>query len=173
MTLLPEEALPFGSPMWFLFTGLALSGRVADLLSTWIATPRLTLEGNPIARRLGWKWGIPLNLVVPLFLGCQPTLAVAVATTSFLVAARNLQNAWLMRSMGEWQYRLWISERLSETPKGLALACFLGESFLMLLPGAALLLFAGDRLVPMGVGMGMVAYAAAVAFFTSWALLRH
>jgi len=27
--------------------------------------------------------------------------------------------------------------------------------------------------VPMGVGMGMVAYAAAVAFFTSWALLRH
>jgi hypothetical protein len=173
MTFLPEEVLPFGTPAWFLFAGIALFGRTADLLSTWIATPNLTLEGNPIARRLGWRWGIPVNLVAALALGCQPTLAIAVGTTSFLVAARNLQSAWVMRSMGEWQYRLWMSERLAEAPRGLALGCFLGEAGLTVLPGVALLVFAGDQMLPMGIGLGLVAYSAAVAFFTVLALLRR
>ena len=28
-----------------------------DFLSTWVATPNLVLEGNPIAKKLGWRWG--------------------------------------------------------------------------------------------------------------------
>ena len=173
MSILPEEALPFGSTAWFLFAGIALAGRTADMASTWIATPNLTLEGNPIARRLGWRWGIPVNVVAALVIGCQPTLAIAMGTTSFLVAARNLQSAWVMRSMGEWQYRLWMSERLAEAPRGLAIVCFLGEAGLTLIPGAALLVFASDRMIPMGVGLGMVSYAAAVAFFTLLAVFRR
>lgn len=98
--------------------------------STWIATPNLTLEGNPLARRLGWRWGIPVNFVAALLTGCQPTLAIAVGTTSALVAARNLQSAWVMRTMGEGHYRFWISDRISEAPRGLAAACFLGEALL-------------------------------------------
>ena len=173
MPLLLDDLLPFGSKGWILFSGLALFGRAADLFSTWIATPGLVLEGNPLARRLGWRWGIPLNLLVPFLVGRMPTLAVAVATTSLLVAARNLQNAWLMRTMGEWRYRIWISDQLAQSPRGLALACFLGESLLTLVPGAALILFGGDRAVVVGVGTGMVAYAGAVAVFTGMALLRH
>ena len=31
--------------------------RGMDFLSTWVATPNLVLEGNPIAKKLGWKMG--------------------------------------------------------------------------------------------------------------------
>lgn len=173
LSMLPEDLLPFGSTGWWMFAGIALIGRCADLFSTWIATPNLTLEGNPLARRLGWRWGIPVNFIAALLTGCQPTLAIAVGTTSALVAARNLQSAWVMRTMGEGHYRFWMSDRISEAPRGLAAACFLGEALLTGLPGLALLVFANNQLIPMGVGLGMVAYSSAVAFFTSLALFRH
>jgi hypothetical protein len=72
------------------------------------------LEGNPVARRLGWKFGVPLNLALALGFGLWPLLAISLTTTSLLVAARNLQSAWLMRSMGELDYRCWIADRIAE-----------------------------------------------------------
>jgi hypothetical protein len=33
-----------------------------DFPSTGIATPHLALEGNPIAKWLGWKWGAVLRV---------------------------------------------------------------------------------------------------------------
>jgi hypothetical protein len=102
VTILPEDFLRIGSSAWWLFAGLALAGRTADMVSTYVATPNLALEGNPLARKLGWRWGILLNIVMALGAGCQPVLAVAVTTMSLLVAARNFQNAWVMRSLGEW-----------------------------------------------------------------------
>jgi hypothetical protein len=173
MTILVDELVPFGSSAWALFAGLALAGRAADLLSTWIATPNLALEGNPVARHLGWRWGVPLNVAAALAAGSQPLLSVAMTTTSCLVAARNFQQAWVMRSLGEWRYRLWMSERLAESPRGLAVACHLAEAALVAAPGVALLLLGGDRLAPFGVGLGMVAYAGAVALFTMLGLLRR
>jgi hypothetical protein len=167
------DVVPPGSPSWWLFAALALAGRVADLGSTYLATPRLALEGNPLARRLGWRWGIPINGVAALAFGCFPSLAIAVATTSALVAARNFQNAWLMRSMGEGGYRVWMSERLDRVPRRWPAGCFAAESFLTLLPGLALLVFAESGGVAQSVGMGITAYAAAVALFTLMALWRR
>jgi hypothetical protein len=173
VTLPVAEFVVPGSGLWCLFASLALAGRAADLISTYIATPNLALEGNPLARRLGWRWGIPLNALASLGIGCLPSLAIAVATTSALVAARNFQNAWIMRSMGEWHYRLWMSERLDHTPRGLPALCFLAESLLTLVPGLALLVFAESSGVAQAVGMGITAYASAVALFTLMALWRR
>lgn len=36
--------------------------RAADLLSTWLLTPDLRFEKNPIMRWLGWRWLLPLNV---------------------------------------------------------------------------------------------------------------
>ena len=49
-----EEFVAFGSSHYFLFLALLAFGRGMDFLSTWIATPNLVLEGNPLARKLGW-----------------------------------------------------------------------------------------------------------------------
>ena len=50
-----------------LLIGLVMT-RMADLGSTWVATPRLELEANPVARYLGWKAGIGVNLILCLVL---------------------------------------------------------------------------------------------------------
>lgn len=167
-----DEFISLGSEGWWLLFALLVFARGCDLLSTYLATPNLVLEGNPIARRLGWKGGIPMNLVLAGTFATWPLLALSLTTTSLLVAARNLQSAWIMRSLGEVNYRMWISDRLADAPRGLPLFCFLGESFLFGVVGAGLMWFARWQLVPFGVGLGIAGYALAVAVFTSLAYWR-
>jgi hypothetical protein len=167
-----DEFVRFGSGGWWLLAGLVLVGRACDLLSTWIATPKLVMEGNPVARRLGWKFGVPLNVLLALLFGLWPLLALALTTTSLLVAARNLQSAWIIRTMGELDYHCWFSDRLGESPRFLPTGCFLGEALLFALVGAALMITAEWRLVPFAIGVGLVGYAAAVAAFSTLALWR-
>ena len=167
-----EDLVRFGSAEYVALLGLLLSTRGADFLSTWVATPHLVLEGNPLAKKLGWKWGSLLNLAVCLVFAAWPLSALVIATTSALVAARNFQSAWLMRTMGEEQYREWYVTRLRETPLPLYLFCLLGQTLLFAAVGATLMLFSGGRLIPFAVGLGIVAYALAVVLYTSLALWR-
>src|SRR5438445_7509606 len=110
-----NDFLPFPSRDYFLMLLLLLVSRGMDVLSTWVATPNLLLEGNPIAKKLGWRWGLPINLGVCLVLAFWPLPAIVISTTSVLVAARNFQSAWLMRSLGAQAYRAWHVERIQET----------------------------------------------------------
>jgi len=152
---------------------LLVFSRGMDFLSTWVATPNLVLEGNPLAKRLGWKWGLAVNVVLCLVLAAWPLSAIVVATASVLVAARNFQSAWLMHSLGEEIYRQWYVERVRETRITLYLFCLAGNTLLTAGVGAALIYFSRLRwLVPFAIGMGMVAYAIAVAFYTLLALWR-
>jgi hypothetical protein len=109
-------------------------------------------------------------------LACWPLSALVVATASVLVAARNFQSAWLMRSMGEEAYRHWYGQRLAETPIALYLLCLAGQTVLTLAVGAAVVGFSATRddvpLVPLGIGMGIVAYGVAVLVFTLFSLWR-
>src|SRR5512141_2208201 len=120
-----DEFVPFGSNAWFGYLGLLLFGRGMDFLSTWVATPNLVLEANPIARRLRWRWGIPVNILLCGAFALMPLAAIIITTTSVLVASRNFQLAWLMRTHGEENYRTWFIERLEETPLSLFLWCLL------------------------------------------------
>ena len=45
-----DDPVSFGSRGYLLMLGLLVFGRGMDFLSTWIATPNLALEGNPIAK---------------------------------------------------------------------------------------------------------------------------
>src|SRR2546425_1023229 len=110
-----EQFLPFASRTYALLFLLLVVCRGMDVLSTWVATPNLVLEGNPIAKKLGWKWGLPINLAICFVLALWPLPAIVVSTTSVLVAARNFQSAWLMRSLGEHFYRDWHVQRVQET----------------------------------------------------------
>jgi hypothetical protein len=167
-----EELLRFGGREYSLFLSLLLMARGADFLSTWIATPRLVLEGNPIARRLGWKGGAVVNLLVCLLFALWPLAALMIATTSLLVAARNFQSAWLMRTLGEEAYRDWYIARLQETDLPLYLFCLGGQVLLPALIGAGLIIFYGGSLVPFAVGLGILGYAFAVLLYTLLAFWR-
>jgi len=169
-----EDTVPFGGREYLGYLSLLLFSRGADFLSTWIATPNLLLEANPIARRLRWKWGITVNLIICAGFALWPLTAIIISTTSVLVAARNFQLAWLMRSHGEENYRNWFVDRLEETPFGLFLFCLLAQTSLTAAVGAALMYFSHwQNLVCLGIGMGIVGYALAVTIYTLTALWRN
>jgi hypothetical protein len=90
------------------------------------------------------------------------------------VAARNFQLAWLMRSHGEENYRDWFVERMDETPPTLFMFCLLAQTSLTALVGVVLAYTSGwQKLVPLGIGLGIVGYAAAVTIYTVMAIYRR
>ncbi len=166
-----EDAVPFAGREYFVLLALLLFSRGADFLSTWVATPNLVLEGNPLAKKLGWKLGLIVNLALCLTFALYPMMAVIISTTSILVAARNFQNAWLMRTLGEEGYRDWLVARLIETHLGLYLFCLLSQTVLFILIGSALVYFSQFQ-IPVAIGIGMVAYALTVLFYTLLSVWR-
>jgi hypothetical protein len=168
-----DDMVPFASRDYCLLLLLLVFARGMDFLSTWIATPNLVLEGNPLAKKLGWRWGLLLNIILVGVLALWPLSAIVVATASVLVAARNFQSAWLMHSLGEEIYRRWHVERVQETRITVYLFCLAGNTLLTAGVGAALIYASHLRLLlPFAIGMGMVAYAIAVAFYTLLAIWR-
>lgn len=169
-----DDLVPFGSREYFLTFAVLAFGRGMDILSTWVATPNMVLEGNPLAKRLGWGWGIVLSFVMSAGFGFWPLPGIVIATTSILVAARNFQHAWLMRSLGEETYRAWHVARLQETRVSLYLFCLFSQTILIGAIGAALIYFSPPAvaLVPAAIGLGVICYAIAVAFFTLLSVWR-
>jgi hypothetical protein len=172
-----EETVPFASKWYFLMCALLVFSRGMDFLSTWVATPNLVLEGNPIAKKLGWTWGLVVNAAVVLLLSLWPVAAIVVSTASVMVAARNFQSAWLMRTLGEHSYRDWHVERVQETRISVYLFCLFGNTLLTAGVGLAIILFSRTEtgelsLVPVAIGMGIVSYAVAVVFYTLLAIWR-
>jgi hypothetical protein len=166
-----DDFLPFPSRQYFLMFLLLLVARGMDVLSTWVATPNLILEGNPIAKTLGWRWGVPINIAICSVLAFWPLPAIVISTTSVLVAARNFQSAWLMRSLGEHAYRDWHVERIQETRVTLYLFCLAGNTLLTAAVGGAIIYFSNHEVL-FAIGVGVIAYAGAVAFYTLLAIWR-
>ena len=170
---MPEFAR-FGSGPYALIFLVLVMARGMDFLSTWVATPNMVLEGNPIAKKLGWRWGLLTNLGVCLAFAFWPMPAIVISTTSVLVAARNFQSAWLMRSLGECAYRDWHIERIQETSVSLYLFCLFAQTLLTAGVGTAVILLTNWDRQPalLAIGLGIVAYAMAVTFFTLLSIWR-
>ncbi|HTI98392.1 MAG TPA: hypothetical protein VL527_05765 [Dongiaceae bacterium] len=175
-----DTSIPFAGREYLFWLTLLVWARGMDFLSTWIATPRLVLEGNPIARWLGWQWGAVANLGLCLWLAQWPVTAIAVGTASVLVAARNFQSAWLMRSLGEEAYRDWHVRRILAAPLPLYLFCLAGNTLLTAVVGATLVACSSTDqyllVVPFGIGLGVLAYAAAVILYSLlsfWRIRRN
>jgi len=170
------DTVQFFTAGYLAMVAILTLARGADFFSTWVATPHLVLEGNPIAKWLGWKWGGVVNVALVVTLAHWPLSAIVVSTASVLVAARNFQSAWMMRSMGEEAYREWYVQRVSETPIMLYLVSLAGNALLPAAIGVALIVFTTTRdgalLVPFGIGTGIIGYSAAVLIFTLMSLWR-
>ena len=154
-------APPFGLAYWAC-VALLLFARGLDFLSTWIATPSLLLEANPISRWLGWQGGLVVNLLVCLAAAMVPFLAVLISVTSALVAARNFQAAWVSRTMGEYEYREHLEELFGRANKRLVLGCIWAQGLLYSAVGIALAVVTNDPLVQ-AVGGGIVGFGLAIA----------
>jgi hypothetical protein len=161
-----DDLIPFASREYWLLLTLVAFARGMDFLSTWFATPNLVLEGNPIAKKLGWRGGALLNVVICLAVARDPVASIAVSTTSLLVAARNFQSAWLMRTLGEEMYRDWHIAQLVRARVPGYLLGLAGNTLPIAAVGVAVIWFCGQQLIPSAIGLGIVVYALAVAFYT-------
>lgn len=83
-----------------LIAALALS-RGLDFLSTWLVTPRLELEANPLMRRAGWGRMALINLPLTALPLLHHGLSIALIVTSLLAAGSNLTGGALARGVGE------------------------------------------------------------------------
>lgn len=167
-----DELVPFGGPHYLLLLVLLIFARGMDFLSTWVATPTLALEANPIARWLGWEAGLGVNALLCAGLALWPLPAIAVATTSLLVASRNFQSAWVMRSLGEIEYHAWLRGTFARGPAGLYWICLLAQVLLIAVVGAGLLAFSELRLVPFAIGTGILIFALVIFIFNALAARR-
>jgi hypothetical protein len=115
----------------------ALIARASDLLTTWLVTPTLKLEANPIVRKFRWPYAF-LTLFTAFFAYWWPEVSVALTTGSFLVAGSNAMKIPLARSLGEEAYfqmaiesaakgSFWpgLAARLAPCPFYALLACFI------------------------------------------------
>lgn len=168
-----DEFIQAGTAQWWILTVIVWLGRGFDLGSTWLATPNLKLEANPISRLLGWRGAVALNVLIAPLAACWPCLAISIATTGTLLGARNSQQIWLMRSLGEDRFRDWFSERAADSPTWVVQSCFLAEALLTALVGAALMLFSAWALIPFAIGLGIVGYALVIAVYTTLILRKR
>ena len=79
-----------------------------------------------------------------------------------------------MRSLGEQLYRDWHVERVQETSVTLYLSCLFAQTALTAGVGGAIIYFSNwERdFIPLAIGLGIIAYALAVAFYTVLGIWR-
>jgi hypothetical protein len=121
---------------------LVLVARLGDIGSTYLATPRLVLEANPIARRLGWPFAI-LTLLVAFIPYFNTAAGVLVLVPSLLVASRNFGSIWLVRGIGEDRMLALQIEAARRRRFLEAFLCGLAESVFMAVAGALLMVLSG------------------------------
>lgn len=166
------QSVHFGANEYNIMLGALIFGRGMDLLSTWLASPNLMVEANPIARSLGWRWGGLVNVVLCFSVAFYPLAAVVVVTSSLMVAARNFKTAWLMRAMGEERYLVFMMNQMRGTDLRLYVFCLFAEGVLIALVGITVAYYSKIPSIPLGIGAGIVAYAIAVVFYSCLSLWR-
>jgi hypothetical protein len=143
-----------------------LISRLGDIGTTYLVSPTLRVEANPIARRLGWKY-IFATAVIALIPYRSIHGGVLVLTASFLIAASNASEAMIARFMGEENYAALNREAIRKMPflLGLSLLC-LPALFLMMLGLMMLLLFPeSSNRWGFDMAEGTIAAAAAILIF--------
>lgn len=70
---------------------LLIVARLFDMATTWVRTPDLSREINPVVRSLGWRGNLWCNIFIVVVLPpAFPRVAVATIILSFLAGAWNL-----------------------------------------------------------------------------------
>jgi len=79
-------------------------GRFLDILSTYYVTAKLKLETNKLARKIGWKGMILVQIPILILGSLDFYLALFIFLWSLYLFANNLESSWYIRDKGEDQY---------------------------------------------------------------------
>jgi hypothetical protein len=157
-----------------LVAGLLLIARLGDVVSTYLATPRMMLELNPVARRFKWPfaWLTVLLFLVPYW---SVPMGLVLLVASLLVCASNFTSVWMIRTVGETAYFESTVEAAGRARLWPALLySFLPAVFMMLL-ALTIFVFYPDPNRDWGyyIALGIIAYALVLAIYRPLALIRY
>jgi hypothetical protein len=152
---------------------LLLIARLGDIGTTWLATPTLKLEANPIVRRLRWRYAA-LTVLACLIPYWSVPLGVAVLVASLLVSASNSSRIWFIRAMGEDRYAQLVADIAQNVRPWAAIGFILLAPMFFCLLGFTLLLFYPDPEADWGYyfALGVFAYAFVLALYGPLSFLR-
>lgn len=151
---------------------LVLLGRLGDIGSTYLITPNLTLEANPLVRRWRWRFALSSLLLcaVPYF---HVGAGLAIAIASLMVTASNLSRGWVARGLGEEKMLEVLQIAASGLPKWKAMAfTTTGAFFVALSAGVLMYHSGGPRYAAYWFGAGLLAFALGMGIHTAFHIQR-
>jgi hypothetical protein len=149
---------------------LTVCSRAADVWTTYLVSPTLKLEANPVARCFGWKFAL-LTILVGLIPYASPPLGVVVLTASFLVAASNASKIVMARAIGEDELAALSRRVILATPPWPGLLFLVMPAiFIAVLGGVLLFFYPQASEWGYNFGFGMLVYAGAMFV---WYPLRY
>ena len=151
---------------------LLLLARAGDIGSTYLATPTLKLETNPVVRRLRWPLAV-LSLALCLVPYYNTAAAVMLLAPSLLVSGSNLSRGWVARAVGEEELLAFMRSAARRISAGKALGFTTGGGLFIVLAGGVLLLLSGGSTEwAYWFALGIVVYGLAVGLYGSLFVLR-
>ena len=153
---------------------LILISRLADIGSTYLASPNLELESNSVIRRFRWPFAI-LTILVFIIPYWDIGSGIVIMVASLLVATSNSSKIWLIRAMGETEYYA-LMVRMAARAKPLpSLIYSLLPALFMTILGASVIYLYPNENTDLGyqVGLGILGYALVVAFYGPMTFLRY
>jgi hypothetical protein len=152
---------------------LILVSRIGDIGTTFLVTPSLALEANPIMRKLGWRFALltPALCAMPYF---SVNLAVMILVPSLMVSAANAGKIWVARTMGERRLSAMMLGLAARSTLRHALAPVFVSAFFIVLLGAVVVLLYPNPVGELAfwVGAGIITYGCALALHGSLAFIK-
>jgi hypothetical protein len=149
-----------------LLCGLILVSRLGDIGSTYLVTPRLKLEANPIVQKLGW-WFAVATLLVCLIPYYSTAMGIVILIPSLMVSAANTSKIWFIRAYGEGEYYELLLRLARKTRLSSALIPMIVAAGFTAVIGLVLLLLSPDPGHDWGYwfAFGFLVYAFIIGFY--------
>jgi hypothetical protein len=140
---------------------LILGARLADIVSTYLATPSLKLESNPLVKRVGWS--LPLMSVIVCVIPYWTVGAgIVVLVVSLWVSADNIARLWFIHALGESAYQDMVQRALDRgSPMELLLTMYAKTICIMVMGSILCVLTYASPEPPLSFwfGVGILSYA--------------
>jgi len=146
-------------------------GRLLDIGSTYYASRSLALESNLLAKKLGWKGILVLNITLCFVFAIDYYISLMLLVVSALAAGNNLEKAWVPITVGEKEYseifKDWVKKAEA---KRLFFSNFAGGSLFFSI--GLLLIFLSIDFTAIVIGLAFTVYASAIIFHRSLAFYK-
>ena len=100
---------------YFINALIVIVGRSLDILSTRYVTKELKLETNKLARKIGWKGMILIQIPLIIIGTLDFYFAFFIFLWSLFLFANNMEGSWYVKEVGEDSYQKEVKSRVKKS----------------------------------------------------------